>query len=118
MADKLNQMMRNLFSPTSSYEPAVWQPRCDVYRGPHGWLLKFELAGVRPEDIQLSVAGRRLILRGVRRDWALEEGGNWYAMEISYNQFERAVELPDDVEHTNISSEYRDGMLLVCLKTA
>ena len=80
--------------------------------------MKFELAGVRPEDIQLSVVGRRLVLRGVRRDWAMEEGGNWYSMEISYNQFERSIDLPDDVEHSDISSEYRDGMLLVCLKSS
>jgi HSP20 family protein len=117
MAEKLDQLMRTLFSSGASYEPAVWKPRCDVYHGPHGWLLKFELAGVRPEDIQLSLAGRQLILRGVRRDWAIEEGGNWYAMEISYNQFERVIELPDDVEHADITSEYRDGMLLVCLKS-
>ena len=110
--------MTSLFlSGPPEYQPAVWRPRCDVYHTRRGWLLKFELAGVRPEDIELSVIGRRLVLRGVRRDWALEDGGDWYSMEISYNRFERLVDLPDNVEHSDISSEFRDGMLLVCLKT-
>jgi len=117
MADKLERLMQNLFLSPPRYEPSAWQPRCDVCRSPRGWLLKFELAGVRPEDIELSVVGQRLILRGIRRDWTVEEGGDWYAMEISYNRFERIIELPADVEHTDICSEYRDGMLLVCLKT-
>jgi HSP20 family protein len=116
--DDLRRMMQSLFlSAPPEYESAVWQPRCDVYRSRRGWLLKFELAGVRPEDIELSVIGRRLVLRGVRRDWTVEEGGNWYSMEIAYNRFERTVDLPDEVEHTDITSEFRDGMLLVCLRT-
>ncbi|HEY1601834.1 MAG TPA: Hsp20/alpha crystallin family protein [Pirellulales bacterium] len=118
MADPFERLRQSLFLGNApSYQATAWQPRCDVYRSRRGWLLKFELAGVRPEDIELSVVGRRLLLRGVRRDWNVEEGGDWYSMEISYNRFERAVDLPDDVEHTDISSEFRDGMLLVCLKT-
>jgi len=116
MGDKLDRFMHSLFS-TASYEPTAWQPRCDVYHSPRGWLLKFELAGVRPEDIQLTLAGSRLVLRGIRRDWTVEEGGNWYSMEIAYNRFERSIELPADIEHSDISSEFRDGMLLVCLKS-
>ncbi len=117
MGDKLDRFMHTLFSSAANYEPTAWQPRCDVYRSPRGWLLKFELAGVRPEDIQLSLAGSRLVLRGIRRDWTVEEGGNWYSMEISYNRFERSIELPAEIEHSDISSEFRDGMLLVCLKS-
>jgi HSP20 family protein len=117
MGDKLDRIMHTLYSTSVSYEPAAWQPRCDVYRAPRGWLLKFELAGVRPEDIELSLVGHRLILRGMRRDGTVEAGGNWYSLEIAYNRFERAIDLPADVEHSDISSEYRDGMLLVCLKS-
>jgi HSP20 family protein len=118
MTSKFEQLMQTLFlSSPPRYEPGAWQPRCDVYRSKRGWLLKFELAGVRPEDIELSLVGSRLILRGMRRDWTVEDGGNWYSMEIAYNRFERAVELPAEIEHSDITSEYRDGMLLVLLKT-
>ena len=37
----------------------AWQPRADVYRMPGGWLVKLELAGVRPEEIRLTVRGAR-----------------------------------------------------------
>jgi len=48
--------------------PAVWAPAVDVYRVGEGWLLKFDLAGVRPEDIQLHAAGRKLTVSGRMRD--------------------------------------------------
>src|SRR5690606_2694753 len=98
------------------YRPCSWQPAADIYRAERNWLIKFDLAGVRPQDIELTLAGRRLTVRGVRRDWCFEEGQQYYALEISYNRFERSVELPCELERLQLSTEYRDGMLLVRLR--
>lgn len=95
-----------------------WQPPADVYRTARGWLVKFDLAGVCPGDIQLQACGRLLRISGERRDLRLEEGQYSYSMEISYNRFERALELPCDVESFRVTTEYRDGMLLVRLEGA
>lgn len=95
---------------------APWQPFVDVYRTRDGWLLKADLAGVRPEDIDVSVHGTRLTIRGVRRDWSLDEGCCHYRLEISYSRFERAIDLPDNLERAGITSELREGMLLVRIR--
>ena len=52
--------------------------------------MKFDLAGVRPEDVMVTVRGRRVSVSGVRRDLMVEEGCSYYSMEISYNRFERS----------------------------
>ncbi len=91
----------------------IWRPAIDVYRCDYGWLVKFDLAGVRVEDISLEASGCRLTLRGCRRDWATDEGLHHYLMEISYSHFERTVELPCELGSARLSTEYRDGMLLV-----
>lgn len=96
---------------------APWCPAADVYHLRNGWLVKLDLAGVRPQEVQLQLSGRRLIVRGVRRDWLLDEGQRFYSLEISYNRFERAIELPVDVERSRLTTEYREGMLLVYLLT-
>ena len=96
-----------------AYQQSGWCPPVDVYRLRDGWLIKFELAGVRPEEIHLSACGRVLTLRGSRHDWVIGESQSCYSMEISYNRFQRSIELPCDVEHARLESEYRDGMLLV-----
>ena|ERR1022692_4653445 len=100
-------------STISLSQANVWQPLVDVYRTGNGWLIKYELAGVRPEDVSLSVNGACLTLHGVRRDCCIEEGCCHYRMEISYSHFERTVELPVDFEGARLTSEFRHGMLLV-----
>jgi HSP20 family protein len=114
MSKDFIRIMHALFLPAagSSLE-SPWCPSADVYRGQHGWLVKFEVAGVRPEDLELTVLGNRLTLRGVRRDSTALEGCHYYQMEIAYSHFERSLTLPCDLERADITSEYRDGMLLV-----
>ena len=97
--------------------PALWRPSADVYRTRDGWLLKFDLAGVRPEDVTVSVRGRRVSVCGVRRDLMLEEGFSYYSMEISYNRFERSIEMPADLENAQVMIEARNGLLLVRMIT-
>lgn len=91
----------------------VWRPSADIYVTPAGWLVKFDLAGVRPEDVSLSVAGRSLTVRGRRRDRALEQGHRHHVMEISYCEFERRVELPEELDPRAVRTEHRDGMFLI-----
>src|SRR6266702_4811622 len=92
---------------------AAWQPSADIYRTRTGWLVKLDLAGVRPEDVRLSVSGNRLTVRGVRRDCSVEEGCCHYQMEISYSHFERCLTLPGNLDTSTLSAESRNGMLLI-----
>lgn len=114
MSEDFIRIMHALFLPAAeSCREPHWCPAADVYRGRNGWLVKFELAGVRPEDLELTVQGNRLTLRGIRRDYSALEGCRYYQMEIAYLPFERSLKLPCDLERVNVTSEYRDGMLLV-----
>jgi len=103
--------------PFFSELPTPWQPSADVYRTRNGWLLKFDLAGVRLEDVTVTVKGRRVSVSGVRRDSLVEDGCSYYAMEISYNQFERTIEVPCDLGGAQVSLQVRDGLLLVRMIT-
>jgi HSP20 family molecular chaperone IbpA len=98
-----------------AFQQAHWQPSVDAHRTARGWVLKYELAGVLPNEIELTVNGRAISVRGMRRDLRLEEGQQSYRMEICYNQFERTVELPCDLSELDVSTDYRDGMLFVWL---
>jgi HSP20 family protein len=113
MSQDLIRLMNSLFLPGAGARlEGTWRPSLDVYRTPDGWIVKFELAGVRAEDIDLSALGNRLTLRGVRRDTVSEEC-SYYRLEIEYSNFERSVELPCDLERADIRTDFRDGMLLV-----
>lgn len=106
-----------ILSEKQAYRERVWQPPADIYRITRGWLIKLDLAGVRNEDIHLSTQGQRLLIQGVRKDWIIETEQQHYAMEITYNRFKRVLELPADLTQARLTTEYRDGMLLIWLET-
>jgi len=107
-----------LFLPAARHSRSgEWRPRADIYRTPEGWFVKFELAGVRPDDIRLTVRGQTLLLEGSRRDVCPRLGCHCYHLEITYSRFERAVDLPGLSECAQITARYQDGMLLVEIVT-
>jgi HSP20 family protein len=118
MARERTRLIRSLFLPAAErFRDLHWQPAVDVYQTRTGWLIKVELAGVRPEDIHLSVAGRQLTIRGRRRDWFSEATACCYRLEITYSDFERTLELPRTLERARIATDYQYGLLLVQIQT-
>ncbi len=115
MANDLIRLMNALFMPPA--QEAAWQPPLDVYRTRKGWLVKIELAGVRPEDIHLTVQERGITVEGTRRDWFVEEECTCYRMEIAYSHFSRTVELPCELNAARIRTDYQYGLLLVHIQT-
>ena len=97
--------------------PTPWEPSADVYRTKDGWLLKFDLAGVKISDVSVTLRGRRVIVSGVRRDSFFEEGSSYYSMEISYNRFERSLVMPANLENARVTIAAREGLLLVRMIT-
>jgi HSP20 family protein len=95
----------------------TWQPAADIYRTATGWVVKFDLAGVPPEEVELTAQGCRLTLKGSRRDCQQEEGCVCHLMEIDYSDFERTLVLPCELDHADISAEARHGMLIVRIRT-
>ena len=113
----LQSLLQQTANAASSKE-ACWRPPVDIYRAGKAWLIKFDLAGVRKEDIQVILDGQRLTVRGIRRDMTILDGQRAYSMEIEYNRFERTVEFPVHVESARFASDYRDGMFLLTLTPA
>jgi HSP20 family protein len=94
-----------------------WQPRVDVYRCAEGWLVKLELAGVAEQDIRIEVQRDVLVVEGQRRDWCVPATQAHVSMEITYDWFRRTIRLPGILAGEDTRTEYRDGMLLIHLRS-
>jgi HSP20 family protein len=105
------------FLPRSARPEEVWQPRADIYRTSEGWLVKFELAGVRPDEVRLIVRGTTLLVEGSRRDEHCYHGMGCHRLEIAYSHFRRVLELPGLSDSAELLTSYVNGMLLVRIKT-
>jgi HSP20 family protein len=96
---------------------ARWQPPTDIFLAGNDWLIKMEVAGVAPADIELRVRGHLLTVLGRRRDLVLQRGFVCHSLEISYTDFERSLSFPARIDAGSIRSECRDGILYIHLST-
>ena len=91
----------------------LWCPAADVYRTDDGWIVKVDLAGIRPADIEITVDGRVLRISGLRRDATCGEGVSHYQLEITYSRFEKSIQFPAPIEGASIRHDYTDGFLII-----
>ena len=101
--------------PFDEVPASSWSPPADVYRTPTGWIVKFDLAGVKESDLKVETNGSVLRVTGVRRDLFVERGYRHHSMEISYSRFERTLRLPCEADKAALRVEYSEGMLVIVL---
>jgi HSP20 family protein len=95
----------------------LWRPAADVYRTHDGWIVKLDLAGISPDDLEIEIADRRLSVSGCRRDTFYGEGISYQQLEITYSRFERTLNFPCSIEGAHLLRDYRDGLLILHLKS-
>jgi HSP20 family protein len=94
----------------------LWCPAADVYRTADGWIVKVDLAGIKPSDVEVTVDGDVLRISGSRRDGTCGEGVSHYQLEITYSRFEKMIQFPRSIEHVRIERDYSDGLLTLRLR--
>lgn len=106
------------FWPT---EPAagITVPAVDVAEDEAGYKITAELPGLDEKNIEVSLSGDRLVIKGEKRQEKEEKGKNFYLSERSYGSFQRAFRLPDGVDPDKVAATFSKGVLTVTLpKTA
>ena len=99
--------------------PHVWRPAINAYRCEKCIRICVDLAGVDRSLIDLTIADRRLSIRGVREvpepSGEEKESMQMIAMEIDYGPFDREVRLPDEVDVKKVHAEQKNGLLWIHL---
>jgi HSP20 family protein len=90
-----------------------WTPNTDVYATDEGLVIKVELAGMRSDDLEITVEGNRLRICGQRPDGCRTAKVSFLMMEISYGPFESVVELPSGYDLSQAKAAYLNGFLRV-----
>jgi len=92
-----------------------WAPSVDIYEQANTIVVKAELPGVDPKDIDIRVENNTLTLRGERKLDQEVKRDDYHRVERSYGQFSRSFTLPNTVNTEKIQAEYKDGVLKVAL---
>ncbi|WP_277212115.1 Hsp20/alpha crystallin family protein [Isoptericola croceus] len=86
----------------------------DVYRDGEDLVARFDLPGIDPaEDVTVEVVGRKLVVRGERKDHRTEDAEGRRFSEVRYGEFRRVVPLPKAVDGDAVRASYDAGVLTV-----
>ncbi|MCU0521459.1 MAG: Hsp20/alpha crystallin family protein [Anaerolineae bacterium] len=120
-AERLRRDMNELFEMLDRgprLSVAATYPAMNVWTNPDGAIVTAELPGINPEDLEISVQGDTLTLRGNRSADALGEGEAYHRRERGNGQFQRAFQLPFAVDAAKVEATYELGVLSITLPRA
>ena len=92
---------------------SVWSPPVDVFESENALIVRVEIAGMARDDFDVVLTGRRLVVRGERRDRLCKRA--YYTMAVPFGRFAADVDLPSDVPYDaeRVSATYENGFLIV-----
>lgn len=116
--ERFRSEMDSLFDRFFDWRPLAftvrereWMPKVDVSETDKEVIVKAEIPGMEAKDIDISMRGRVLTLKGEKKSEKEEKEENYHRVERRYGSFSRAFELPADVDSAKVKATYKDGVL-------
>src|SRR5712692_3773460 len=89
----------------------AWQPAVEVFETDHDVVIRAELPGIDPKNVDITVTDNALTLQGEATAEHEENGRNYYRRELRYGSFIRTLALPDAVKGDQAKASYKNGIL-------
>ncbi|MCY6381618.1 Hsp20/alpha crystallin family protein [Hoeflea prorocentri] len=104
----------SIYDPLRNFGSRVadwFAPRSDASAMDDFYEITVELPGVRAEDVDVSIDGDNLVVRGEKKSEREESGRTYFFSEREYGSFQRTFRLPPDADGDQIDAQYSDGLL-------
>lgn len=99
----------------NSNESTEGQLTVDVYQTPSEIIIKTIVAGVRPEDLDISITRDMVTVRGKRETERMVSEGDYFHRELYWGSFSRSVILPQEVDVDEAEAMEKHGLLTIRL---
>src|SRR6185437_12263103 len=104
-----------MFEPFWSNDADLAVPAVDFSEDKNAYTVTAELPGIEEKDVDVTVSGGMLTIRGEKKKEKEEKDKNYYLSERSYGSFQRSFTLPDTVDQDKIAATFAKGVLTVTL---
>ncbi len=88
----------------------------DVYQTPTDIVVQTMVAGVKPEDLELSIARDIVTIRGKREENRNIDEDNYFTKELYWGKFSRTISLPIEVEPEDVEATEKHGLITIKIK--
>lgn len=92
-----------------------WLPALDLAETDNELVVKAEVPGMDPKDIDISLSDGMLTIKGEKKQEREEKESDYHLIERSYGAFTRSIHLPKQVQSDKISASYKNGILRITL---
>lgn len=92
-----------------------WSPEAELSETDEEFIVRFEVPGIEPKDVSVSVSGNRLTVEGEKREESEHRDKTRWMTELRYGAFRRMVELPSTVDVEKVAAEQTNGVLTIRL---
>ncbi len=97
---------------------ATYVAPVDLYETDEALVLEMWVPGINPEDIEISLEGNKLTVRGEVKPVADEKVRRYYLQEIPHGSFVRSFTLPVEIDADNVKAEFKNGVLKLVMPKA
>ena len=87
----------------------------DVYQTPEMIVIKSMIAGVRPEDLDVSITRDMVTIRGKREEERVAKEEDYFARELYWGSFSRTIQLPEEIDVDEAEAIEKHGLLILKL---
>ena len=87
----------------------------DVYQSPNEIVIRAFVAGVRPDDVNVSISRDMVVIEGTREEREQVSESDYFTRELFWGGFSRTILLPQEVDVENASATSKDGLLTLIL---
>lgn len=120
--DELQRQMNRLFDEliplTERRTNFSFLPAAELEETPEALLLKIELPGMDPKDLDIQVTAEAVSVSGERKSETQTESDGMKRTEFRYGKFQRVIPLPVRIQNTEAKAEYKNGILHLTLPKA
>jgi HSP20 family protein len=124
MQSQMNRMFSDVLSnlgqrPARQLEGMTeWAPAVDATTKNGDLIIRAELPGVSPEDVDISLQNNVLTISGERKVEQEEERGGYFIRERRYGSFSRSFTLPQGTDESKVRARFDQGVLEVTVEGA
>jgi HSP20 family protein len=93
-------------------------PAVDMYETESEVMVKASLPGLKPEEVDITIAGNALEIRGERKEETEEKRGDYYYKERSFGTFQRSLTLPVEIRADEAEATFENGVLTLKMPKA
>ena len=114
--EPFRQDFSRLFDRYSSlFGPRGWQPALDLVENDDGFVLKIEIPGMNPEDVDVTVAENSVAISGSVKQEDEHNNEGYLRSERRYGKFTRNISLPVDVVPDKATATFKNGLLTIMM---